>query len=76
MTKSIYLEKQTELILEQYAMDNDLTISKSINVLVQASSIEAPKDKVKPLKTSKKDLQPTKDSRPMSRAEMFRNFRA
>lgn len=36
MTKSIYLEKQTEQLLEQYATAKGLTISKAINVLIQA----------------------------------------
>ena len=49
-TKTIYLEKKTENILEKYATENNLTLSKAINITVQGKApnkAEKPKIEVK-----------------------------
>ena len=36
MTKGIYLNKKTEVLLSDYCAKNELTVSKAINVLIQS----------------------------------------
>lgn len=65
MTKTIYLEKKTELILEDFAAKNKVSISKAINLLVQGiepkkketASETLPKPKKKTVETKKETKQ-------------------
>lgn len=41
-TRGIYIEKKTFEILEAYASENSLSLSKAINKIVQASTNQAP----------------------------------
>ena len=51
MTKSIYLEKKSEAIIKEYAEQKGVSVSKAINILIQA--IESPQQAPQKVKESK-----------------------
>lgn len=46
-TKTIYLEKETEIILNSFARENNLTVSKAINLIIQGKTNETKKTPLK-----------------------------
>lgn len=67
-TKTIYLEKKTESILEKYAAENNLTLSKAINIIIQGKLLNKAE---KPVKNPAKDSEQKKDIK-----QRFKGFRA
>jgi len=83
MTKTIYLEKKSETIIETFAKEKGVSVSKAINLLIQGKAPVMIKDKPtasesKPPKEVKQIKQPKKKEtpkeRPLSRSELFRNI--